>query len=396
MPREHKSRREVLNAISELPSLKDLLSQHDGHFDHELDLEVTVYGRNYGGKKVGPYVKLLTYDTGETVMTEGEWGGNTIYMVTAGHVEVWIKAPTGQDIKVAELKPGAQLGEMSVLAGVPRSATIKAPPDRPAQLLEIQRPALRLLRKLNAFGQGLDKSYREHSRDSVIEDLKPIISLTPEMFAELRALAQFRVFSKNHVLIREKSAIDRIYLIKRGWLRRARGSGEEDYLGQGFCFGLEGSMKNAAWSYSVTVMGRTEALEISIRTLRQHIALRESLVRELTKFAPPAFASRVSSDLQVRDKQLAAQQSLIATGLVSQDPWEIKAIASWHPSDSTRGSEAARDSERAVTRGLHALSGSRMLDWLSDWSDRPVRVWPDRYQSEDVHRLRRLRVAMSL
>ena len=316
MPREHKSRREVLNAISELPSLKDLLSQHDGHFDHELDLEVTVYGRNYGGKKVGPYVKLLTYEPGETVMTEGEWGGNTIYMVTTGHLEVWIKAPTGQDIKVAELRPGAQLGEMSVLAGVPRSATIKAPPDTPAQVLEIQRPALRLLRKLDAFGQGLDKSYREHSRDSVIEDLKQIISLTPEMFAELRALAQFRVFSKNHVLIREKSAIDRMYLIKRGWLRRARGSGEEDYLGQGFCFGLEGAMKNAAWFYSVTVMGRTEALEISIRTLRQHIALRESLVRELTKFEPPPFASRVSSNPQVRDKQLAAQQSLIATGLV--------------------------------------------------------------------------------
>src|SRR2546425_3418073 len=269
MPREHKSRREVLNAISELPSLKDLLSQHDGHFDHELDLEVTVYGRNYGGKKVGPYVKLLTYDTGETVMTEGEWGGNTIYMVTAGHLEVWIKAPTGQDIKVAELKPGAQLGEMSVLAGVPRSATIKAPPDTPAQVLEIQRPALRLLRKLNAFGQGLDKSYREHSRDSVIEDLKAIISLTPEMFAELRALAQFRVFSKNHVLIREKSAIDRIYLIKRGWLRRARESGEEDYLGQGFCLGLEGSMKKVDCFYSVTVLCSIEELEISFRTLSQ-------------------------------------------------------------------------------------------------------------------------------
>ncbi|HJZ69988.1 MAG TPA: cyclic nucleotide-binding domain-containing protein [Blastocatellia bacterium] len=316
MPREHKSRREVLNAIRELPSLKDLLSQHDGHFDHELDLEVTVYGRNYGGKKVGPYVRLLTYDPGEPVMTEGEWGGNTLYMVTAGHVDVWIKAPTGQDVKVAELKTGAQLGEMSVLAGVPRSATIKAPPDAPVQVLEIQRPALRLLRKLNAFGEGLDKSYREHSRDSVIEDLKPIISLTAEMFEELRALAQFRVFSKNHVLIREKAAVDRIYLIKRGWLRRARESSQEDYLGQGFCFGVEGAMKNATWPYSVTVMGRTEALEISIRTLRGHVALRESLVREFAKFAPPDFASRVSSDPSVRDKQLAAQQSLIATGLV--------------------------------------------------------------------------------
>src|ERR1041385_6027473 len=98
MPREHKSRREVLNAIRDVPSLKDLLSEHDGHFDHELDLEVTVYGRNYGGKKVGPYFRLLTFEPGEAVVTEGEWGGNTFYVVVDGHVDVWIKAPNGQDI----------------------------------------------------------------------------------------------------------------------------------------------------------------------------------------------------------------------------------------------------------------------------------------------------------
>src|SRR6185295_2062676 len=122
MPREHKSRREVLNAIREVPSLKDLLAEHDGHYDHELDLEVTVYGRNYGGKKVGPYLRLLTYEPGEAVMTEGEWGGNTFYVVTGGHVDVWITPPTGPPIKVAKLTPGMQVGEMSVLAGVPRSA----------------------------------------------------------------------------------------------------------------------------------------------------------------------------------------------------------------------------------------------------------------------------------
>lgn len=319
MPREHKSRREVLNAIREVPSLKDLLAEHDGHYDHELDLEVSVYGRNYGGKKVGPYLRLLTYEPGESVMSDGEWGGNTFYVVIKGHTDVWIKAPNNQDIKVAELKPGAQFGEMSVLAGVPRSATIKAPADSPAQVLEIQRPALRLLRKLTAFGESLDKSYREHSRDSMIEDLKSRISLTSEMFNELRSIAVFRVFSKNHSLVREKSQIDRIYLIKQGWLRRARetnGASEEDYLGHGFCFGVDGAMKNTTWPYSVTLLGRTEALEISIRALRQRVALRESLVREFSPFSPPPLGARANSKPVVREKEIAAQQSLIATGLV--------------------------------------------------------------------------------
>lgn len=319
MPREHKSRRDVLDAIRDLPSLRELLSQHDGHFNHELDLEVAVYGRNYGGKKVGPYLRLLTYEPGEAVMIQGEWGGNTLYVVIDGRVDVWIKAPNNQDIKVAELTPGTQVGEMSVLAGVPRSATVKAPPDSTARVLEIQRPALRLLRKLNAFAESLDATYREHSRDSIIEDLKGVINLTPEMVTDLRALSTFRVFSKSHALIREKATIDRIYLIKQGWLKRAHesdGAPDEDFLGHGFCFGLEGIMKNVTWPYSVTLMGRTEALEISIGALRRHVALRETLVREFAQFAPPDMGARVSSKLAVREKQLAAQHDLITTGLV--------------------------------------------------------------------------------
>src|SRR5215210_5053115 len=172
MPKENKSRREVINAIKTIPSISALISAHDGHYDYELDLEVTVYGRNYNGKKVGPYVKLLTYEPGEEVIKKGDWGGNTFYVVVNGIAEVYVEAPNQQDLKVAELKPGTQFGEMSVLAGVPRNATVKAPADTPAQMLEVQRPALRLLRKLPSFAENLDKTYRNHGRDSILQELK--------------------------------------------------------------------------------------------------------------------------------------------------------------------------------------------------------------------------------
>ncbi len=320
MAQERKSRREVLDAIKTIPSIAELLSAHEGHYEHELDLEVTVYGRNYGGKKVGPYVRLLSYDPGEAVIKEGDWGGNTFYIVAGGHVDVFINAPGQGEVKVAELPSGTQFGEMSVLAGVPRNATVRAPAAGPAQVLEVQRPALRLLRKLPKFSESLDKTYRSHGRNATIEDLKLLFDIPGELAEDIKNMSLFRVFSKNHVLFRENAAIDRIYVIKEGWIRRSKETGEvetEDFLGKGYCLGVEGLSQSASWPYTVTLLGRTEVLEISLLRLRQNPELLNAIAKGIGRFAPPPFMAKVSEfKPEVRDKILAAQESLIDTGLV--------------------------------------------------------------------------------
>src|SRR3990172_552061 len=171
MSKEHTSRREVLDAIKAIPSLADLLSIHEGHYDYELDLEVIVYGRNYGGKKVGPYVRLLTYEPGETIINQGDWGGNTYFIVVNGQAEVYVNTNNGMQ-KVSDLPRGMQFGEMSILAGIPRTATVKAPAEKPIDVLEIQRPALRLLRKLPKASELLDRTYRTHGKKAYLEQLK--------------------------------------------------------------------------------------------------------------------------------------------------------------------------------------------------------------------------------
>jgi len=319
MPKEQKSRREVINAVKTLPAISALMSAHDGHYDYELDLEVTVYGRNYGGKKVGPYFRLLNYEPGEAIINQGEWGGNTLFFIVSGIGEVYIKAPNQQDVKVAELTPGTQFGEMSVLAGVPRNATVKSRRDKPAQVLEIHRPALRLLRKLPKFGENLDNTYRNHGRDAALESLRLKGGLSAEMVNELRNYSVFRVFAKNHVLFRERESINRIYIIKEGWARRTQSSSGkevEDFIGHGFCFGVEGAARDAAWPYGVTLMGRTEVLEISVSKLRQNYALQTAVLNLISAHAPPPLGTFVNYKPAVHDGMLAAQERLIDTGLV--------------------------------------------------------------------------------
>jgi small-conductance mechanosensitive channel/CRP-like cAMP-binding protein len=73
------------------------------------------------------------FGRGETIVTEGE-EGNTFYVVTSGRVAV----TTRSGGRIAQLTTGEYFGEMSLLTGAPRSATVTAVED--AQLLEFDRP----------------------------------------------------------------------------------------------------------------------------------------------------------------------------------------------------------------------------------------------------------------
>src|SRR6266480_591933 len=145
MPREITHHGAVLEAISQSGVISELMAKHEGHFEHELDLEIIVYGRNYAGKTVGPYARLLVYDPAEKIIHEGDWGGNTFYILLDGELDVYVNNEAGLGIKSGEIQPQNVFGEMSVLAGQPRNATVIVSPAGKATVLEIQRPALRLL-----------------------------------------------------------------------------------------------------------------------------------------------------------------------------------------------------------------------------------------------------------
>src|SRR3982751_4214296 len=137
MPREITHHAQILEAIRNVDIISELAERDNGHFKYELDLEVIVYGRNYTGKKVGPYARLLVYTSGEEVVTEGDWGGNTLYILVDGKLDVYITDDHGATKKVAELPPGTSFGERSVLAGQPRNATVRVPEGAEGKVIEI-------------------------------------------------------------------------------------------------------------------------------------------------------------------------------------------------------------------------------------------------------------------
>src|ERR1041385_302203 len=74
--------------------------------------------------KLGRCLKQAEFAASEVIVREGA-PGVSMYISKTGLVEVRKKDPaTGIDFLVAQLSEGAAVGEMSLLTGTPRSATV--------------------------------------------------------------------------------------------------------------------------------------------------------------------------------------------------------------------------------------------------------------------------------
>jgi len=84
-------------------------------------------------------LELLTYEAGDVIVAEGA-PGDSLFVLTTGTVKAFVKDPDGHYHKVREMYEGAFFGEVSILTGKPRSATITA--ATPCELLALDRSAL--------------------------------------------------------------------------------------------------------------------------------------------------------------------------------------------------------------------------------------------------------------
>lgn len=308
----------VLQAIKGIGAISELVEYEPGHgYKYGVDIEVAVYGRNYGpGKKVGPYIRMYEYPPGMEVVHQGDWETNTFFIIVDGAAEVFVDVEGSPEQKqVATFEAGRPFGEMGVLAGVPRAATVKAHYQRGVKVLEVQRPALRVLRKLKKFGTALDLTYRDNGRKSTLTT----ISLSEDLKKQLNDISEFKVMARGHVLFSEGSVIENIIIIKDGWMKRTATSqqGEAaDYIGPGYCLGTTAlTYPKACWPYKATVLSRTEILEIPVEKVRANPTLAKMLIEEFEPYADIGTPLKPGKEFTFTSAAKAAQDSILDKGL---------------------------------------------------------------------------------
>jgi cAMP-dependent protein kinase regulator len=85
-------------------------------------------------------LRLLTFDPGDVIVLEGD-PGDSLFVLTTGRVKAFVRtADAPRPRKVRELKEGEFFGEISILSGKPRTATVTCATR--CELLELDRATL--------------------------------------------------------------------------------------------------------------------------------------------------------------------------------------------------------------------------------------------------------------
>jgi cAMP-dependent protein kinase regulator len=84
-------------------------------------------------------LELIVFAPGDVIVAEGQ-AGDSLFLLSTGTVKAWMRDKDARYVLVRELREGDFFGEISILTGKPRTATITAATH--CELLVLDRPAL--------------------------------------------------------------------------------------------------------------------------------------------------------------------------------------------------------------------------------------------------------------
>ena len=121
--------------------------------------------------------ELRSYDEGDIIVTEGE-PGSSLFLIVGGTVKVFTRSDDGGNLQLAELGPGDFFGEVSLLSGKPRTATITARTQVTA--IELDRASVdRIAENHPEVKKVLEDFYERRAQDTVEAVIRRIRNSSP-------------------------------------------------------------------------------------------------------------------------------------------------------------------------------------------------------------------------
>jgi CRP-like cAMP-binding protein/thioredoxin reductase/Fe-S-cluster-containing hydrogenase component 2 len=222
---------------------------------------------------------------GEVVFRRGD-ATNSLYTVLDGEVGIQINPQNPGEM--VRLGPGQFFGEMGLISGRKRTATIVA--TQPALLFEVDRNTiLKLERSEAAVKKAIEDA-------AVIRQIKMFLAphIEDDLLSEVVATSKIVSKNRDEVLIEEGADDDAVYLIRKGSVTVSKRVGGKDvvlnYVAAGNYVGEMALLTHQPRAATVTAASATEAISIDSG------AFRKLLDRD------PALRARVEDEIEKRIK----------------------------------------------------------------------------------------------
>ena len=115
-------------------------------------------------------LELASFESGDVIVAEGA-PGDSMFILTSGRVKAYVKTPKGRSMKVQEFEEGDFFGEISVLTGKPRTATLTAAVD--CECLVLNRATLDEITKTHP---GVREVLKKFQKDRALSTVQAIMA----------------------------------------------------------------------------------------------------------------------------------------------------------------------------------------------------------------------------
>lgn len=149
--------------VREPEEIRRAEEQKAGHYLKQVPLFAAIPEKDL--KRLASSLQAKTFAAGEHLVHQGDEDGS-FYIIKQGKVEVLVADPEGRETRVAELETGKFFGEMALLTGEKRSASVRAVCD--VEVLAVEKKDISPILTANPkIAESLSKMIEQRQKENL-------------------------------------------------------------------------------------------------------------------------------------------------------------------------------------------------------------------------------------